>query len=387
VETSTPRDATPTAASTGDLTPWWTSHADAERTRSTPDPVPGSLEQAGTFEFPSIQNPRTYPLVTTEGLFVFHDGTVARYDLASRESAFQRSVSSGWRFVRDGTIVMVGSNFNLLGLNASSGEREWIASVDLTRTQTRSVSPVPGGVLVVEASGVRVLEVESGEERWSKTVSIVNKLGEVKPMQSGNYPYRPPVHSESDTVFVGHGTHVDALDARTGDRQWRFTRDKEFETLTAEPAPLAVRGETVYVPDRDGILALDRGDGSVRWKRTPSDGDQNPFTRDFAYAVDDTALYYWNSVGEVRALSVDDGSDLWSTAFAGRVTRVGSAVADDGVVFTTANGLRVLSKSTGELRLSTDLKDPLGVVPAGGRLYVVNFSESGRAQITVYGSS
>jgi len=384
--TPSPGDEASTSATPDSLTPWWTSHADAERTRSTPDPVPGSLEQVGTFELSSVRNLRTHPLVTTDGLFVFADNYAARFDLTSRQSAFERSLGSVWRFVRDGTVVIVGSNFNLLGLNASSGEREWIASVDLNRAQTYNVSPVPGGVVVVEASGLRVLEAESGEERWSKSGISLNGLREVNPPEGGDFAHKPPVHTESDTVFVGHGPHADALDPRTGDRRWRFTRDKQFRTGTAEPTPFAVRGGTVYVKARDGLLALDRADGSVQWRRTGSDGTQSPVIGQFAYAVDDTALYFWNSAGEVRALSVEDGSDLWSTAFTGNLARVSSAVAGDGVVFTTANGVRVLSKSTGESRLSTDLREAGAVVPAGGRLYVRTFSDNGRPRITVYGS-
>lgn len=389
--TPTPADATPTSASTDDLTSWWTSHADAERTRSTPDPVPGSLERAGAFELSSFNTLKTHPLVTTEGLFTFRDEYTARYDLASREQAFKRSVRAAWAFVRDGTVVVSTSN-NLIGLNASTGEREWITSVEFDFA--KAVVPVPGGVAVAGKPGtgtpLRVLNVESGEERWSKSGRAVNGTNDVNPAvgsdsMSFSSGMAPVVHTESGTIFVGIGPRVDAFDAQTGERKWQFTRDSS----TFRPLPFAVRGDTVYVQGGGGLLALDRADGGVRWKRTASDGTQSPFVGQFAYAVDDTALYFWNSVGEVRALSVEDGSDLWSTAFtASNIRNVSSAVASDGVVYTTGNGVRVLSKSTGELKLSTDVREPGAgaVVPAGGRLYAFTYSEDNDPRITVFGS-
>jgi outer membrane protein assembly factor BamB len=404
-ETQTPADTTPTPAGADDLTPWWTSHADPERTRSTPDPVPGSLERAGTFELSSSYTLMTHPLVTNEGLFVFR-GTgastesVARYNLASRERAFERSVRPTWTFVRDGTVVVAGSN--LLGLNASTGEREWSTSAEFGYTY--AMVPVPGGIAVTGDSftgtPLRVLDIQSGEERWSKSGDLgeTNRTYDVNPAAGleragggraiSGRRMAPVVHTESRTIFIGIGPRVEAFDTQTGDRKWRFTPDGSQQP---RPVPFAVREGRVYVRGGSGLLALDRADGGVRWKRSASDGTQNPFGGEFAYAVDDTALYFWSSAGEVRALSVEDGSDLWSTAFTGSIFNVSSAVAGDGVVYTTGNGVRVLSKSTGELKLSTDVKEPGAgaVVPAGGRIYAFTYigESTNNPVITAYGSS
>jgi len=241
-------------------------------------------------------------------MFAFEDGLITGYDLASRERAFKRSVRPTWTFVRDGTIVVVGSN--LLGLNASTGEREWIASVEFDRAFT--VVPVPRGVAVTggsfTGSPLRVLDVQSGEERWSKSKDLgdTNRMYDVNPaagleragtgrVVSGR-PMAPVVHTESDTIFIGFGPRVEAFDTQTGDRKWRFTRD------SSTFVPFAVRGETVYVQGGGGLLALDRADGGVRWERTGSDGTQSPFLGEFAYAVDDTALYFWNAARENRTV-------------------------------------------------------------------------------------
>lgn len=96
---------------------------------------------------------------------------------------------------------------------------------------------------------------EGVEARWSTDVDGVSR----------------PVADRDLVLVVADGDLV-ALDVDAGEERWRSTVGEFY-------APPAMTGESVYATTRDGpgLVALDRGDGSVRWQvETRSDVVASP---------------------------------------------------------------------------------------------------------------
>lgn len=380
--------------------PWMTSYANPELTRSTPDALPETLEQVGSVGFDGRAD-STHPLVTGDRLVAsleeMTEVSLVGVDLQSRERAFTRSLTPEFGgFVRDGTLVIATID-NVLGLNLAGGERQWIVG------ETGLVFPVPGGVGVAtggtgvaSADTLRVVDPDTGDRRWDRSYADEGGIGTLNersrlPVTGGTPTLRNslqslhvPVHRDSETVYVGAGQTVDALDARTGDRRWRFTReDDDGRAATSpSPAPFAVHGDTVYLEVDGGLLALDRTDGTRRWERT-----DRRVASVFTYAVDGEGLYYFNSrEAEAVALDPADGTELWSTPFqtsGSPRAKLSPVAASNGVVFAPNQQLRVLSKANGESQRSVDVEAPRSVAVVGGRIYVLHGST--RASLSIYG--
>lgn len=127
----------------------------------------------------------------------------------------------------------------------------------------------------------------------------------------------------NDTVGV-----VFALDPRTGRERWRFLANARF-------GPLAVSGETIYVPSDHGLFALDRATGGKRWQArfSPRAGESPVVARD-------TVVFAGEEITSGRtgvfALDAASGALRWGTGLAvSPGTRAGASVANDAVFVTS----------------------------------------------------
>ncbi|MEF8814637.1 MAG: PQQ-binding-like beta-propeller repeat protein [Halovenus sp.] len=359
-----------------DVTPWMTLHANPERTQSTPGPVPQGLAEVastGAREF----NPRgvpSQPRVTGDGVFLFGPEAVGRFDLSTLENEFSQEFGRRAALGRttipgyvEGETVVAGVEDTVTGLSIADGNREWI--VDRTGSATEGNLNVPfsagNGVGFVTKGEVGVLGVDAQEVRWRESVSFITE---------GLRPRPPVVHTESGTVFVAFETDVFAFDIETGEERWSLTRN--------EPTPLAVQGETLYVVDTDGVVAVDRTDGSMQWEQLRTEISTGVFGGP-RYAVDEDGLYVMSSTDSVIAFDPSDGTELWSTPFTGSAPSV--AAGGDGLVYGTDAGIRVLSKENGESQASLDTSMVGGISIAGGRIYGWKDENVGRS-FTVVGS-
>lgn len=361
--TNTNDDATTTDSSTDssesiDVTPWATYNADAERTRSTPDQLPDELNELASFTVPVRSGSGPNPIVTPEGVFlVGAEGSVFGLNHPNLETRFERSLSVQGGYVHDGTIVVTADG-NVLGLGVVGGERQWVAGYE------GRVFPTPNGVGIT--GGVEgVINPETGDLRWEKDLFREASI--------------PPVHTGSETAFLNERADIVAVDTGSGEERWRFTRED------SEMVPLAVQNETVFVYDealeRRALLALDRTDGTRRWRKT---GGRFK-TGSYRYATDSDGFYFWTTRDEIIALDPTDGTELWSTALVGGLQGVTTGVAANCVVYTTGDRIEVRSKANGDSKLSKEVDGANGVAIAGGRLYTTRTNSSADRILTVYG--
>ncbi|PSK95986.1 outer membrane protein assembly factor BamB [Murinocardiopsis flavida] len=133
------------------------------------------------------------------------------------------------------------------------------------------------------------------------------------------------------TVYAGSCDHkVYALDARTGQRRWRFTVHNGPTTMAGAPA-VAVHDGTVYAastsdPVRTGVVfALDAATGRVVWRRDlPAGVRSSP-------AVVDGALYVGCDDESLYRIDAATGDTQWRAAMPGPCGTASPAVADGRV--------------------------------------------------------
>jgi outer membrane protein assembly factor BamB len=98
------------------------------------------------------------------------------------------------------------------------------------------------------AAGLAAVDTKSGEVRWSL---VTERTFEAPGVRLG------------DTLFCTDGT-LHALDAATGEARWQRTLEDEEDGFFA----LRVHRDVLYAETwRGRLLALNPGDGSLRWER------------------------------------------------------------------------------------------------------------------------
>lgn len=234
----------------------------------------------------------------------------------------------------DGTLFVAGPDLtgdggeHVYALNPADGTVRW-------RQPGGGVPPVADGrVFITEESGVTALDAATGEIVWTALPQVKNLFTELV---------------SNGTLFVAEGTPpgatLIALDAATGTEQWRTAYDP---TSSSYPSIGTADDERVYVQmetmDAD-VIALDRTDGSERWKATIP---QHTKTADQQHvpvkglARVGNLLYIGGA-----ALQPTDGSPVWMYATPGSgPSGYLRAVAGGRAYLTVDGNLIVLSGTT-----------------------------------------
>ncbi|NHN41750.1 PQQ-binding-like beta-propeller repeat protein [Halorubellus sp. JP-L1] len=179
-------------------------------------------------------------------------------------------------------------------LDASTGDELGNASVGMIVTVDPAV--VDGVLYAASAAGVLgaydvapAYDVAVGASNWTRFGDVEGGIT------------APTV--DDDTVYVAFSngdaasSQLYALDRTDGSERWRFDVD-----LQASPA---VTDDSVYLMADDGVVyALDRSDGSERWRRTTSE------TTNAAPTVADGVVYL--GADSLHAFDADTGSELWT---------------------------------------------------------------------------
>lgn len=367
-ETENESQSPSTESGNGELTPWMAPDADPERTRSTLDQIPESLAKIGSFELPTDRgNAPPSPLVTPQGVFVLGvSGRLLRADVSTLETVFDRPYNASSAGFVDEETVIIGTEAGVSGVNVGDGEQEWSVGA------AGRPFPTGDGIGLIQSDNIRVVERETGDVRWEQSISR-NESAEL------DSEYVPPVHTESETLYLGSESDVIAFDVENGEERWRFTG--------GEPVPFAVQEDTVLVQQKNdlgyfaGVVGLNSDDGTRQWERS----EDSLTSQSFQYAVDSDGLFLWTTRDEVVALSLSDGSDLWTAPF-GSIEGTATAVAANAVVYTAGDRVEMLSKDTGETRLTKDINGATGLAVAGGRLYTTRTGSTGDRLVTAYGS-
>lgn len=212
---------------------------------------------------------------------------------------------------------------------------------------------------------VHALSAATGAERW-----------QVPLRAEPNAP--PAVYGDRIVVTARPGLErgrIVGFEKRYGGEAWLVEVDAR---LTAPPT---VSAGVVYVPDwRGRVHALSVTDGSVLWSRSvAADGDGRTFTE--PVAVHDGTLYLGSHSGRTGLLAVDTGTgeDRWSVSTA--AVTGGPVVVDDLVLVRSHQ--QVLAVGTdGTRRWSANVLEadarPMAVddrhvyVPAGDTLHAID---------------
>ncbi|QGA83196.1 PQQ-binding-like beta-propeller repeat protein [Halomicrobium sp. LC1Hm] len=200
-----------------------------------------------------------------------------------------------------GETLVIADQSRIAGVDPETGEEQWSATLEGTILGVVTDGEYAyAGVLSSDQSLV-ALDTATGDRVWSYD-ALENAHGPAV-VDGRVYGGGAATLSEDDgTRDVGP---VYALDAATGEEQWRAVVDANVATSPA------VGEETVFVTDLDGRMsAFDRDSGESRWQtrlRTETLDSPQPL-RTSASALVDGTLYVGTLDGRLVAVNADDGN-------------------------------------------------------------------------------
>jgi outer membrane protein assembly factor BamB len=240
--------------------------------------------------------------------------------------------------IADSIVFVPGRDAVLLAIDLQTGEVLWrFAPSDREDAAFLSVVVAEGVVYANLDTGagapktVYALDVETGDDIWS------NDQIDEETFISGSLT----VADGSLFVPTSDGS-LFALDAKTGDQQWRFTPETntsgtdDNENFSRGLNSPAVVDGVVYIGNgysydnvaEDAFLfAVDAGTGDELWRyATEGPVESRP-------SVTDGVVYCGDAAGMVSAVNADSGDGLWTFDTSG--ANAGSPTIVDGVVFVT----------------------------------------------------
>ncbi|WP_276299963.1 PQQ-binding-like beta-propeller repeat protein [Halorussus lipolyticus] len=248
--------------------------------------------------------------------------------------------------------VFIAMEKTLAGIAAAGGETEFEADLPHEPGGTPAYDSAESTVYVptydrtTEEDGafVHAFDAEDGRETWTRKVGDESVYG---------------LTLRDGTIYARTSEAVVAL--ADGEEVWRHEglgplAYSEYNIhdsldLTGNVAP-AVTGETVYVPVRHGVLALDSETGERRWRA------------DVRYALGlsvGEAGVYAQGYEQFRAFA-RDGSGRWTRDDVGGISS--PTLGRDAVYAKDGSRLRELDPKTGETRWSFDLRTGVDSAPS-----------------------
>jgi outer membrane protein assembly factor BamB len=199
----------------------------------------------------------------------------------------------------------------IVALDAASGAERWRITTENLPTAPTHVD----GVLYVPAEGglssdasLYAIDAVTGTQRWVFAAPDAKDLGERIAVSDG-------IAVAGAWSLVDNGIGVYAIDIATGQAIWTFS---EVDELITEPI---VRNGIVLVTDLPRTWALDLRTGAKLWEHAGA-------STGGGVAMDDASAYFGYG-NQVQAVSLQDGSTLWTapvSGIAGSPTVAGSLV-------------------------------------------------------------
>lgn len=179
-----------------------------------------------------------------------------------------------------------------------------------------------------------------------------------------------------NTIYMGNGYSVYALNSLTGKKQWESNIPTE-----ATIGGIGVKGNTVYVSyggSRGGITALNATDGSQRWiKSLRSEVSVQP-------VIADGTVYVGTHDGYIHAFNTADGTRKWQRkitiasegvrtpiAIADGIVYVGSNNSTEAVALNATNGMEQWRVKTGISFVGPTIVDGTVYLEGNGTLYAL----------------
>lgn len=190
-------------------------------------------------------------------------------------------------------------------------------------------------VLTTEFGNIIVIDQETGEEQWSLRAGRTNRS-------------TPTVVDGVVYVAGGSDQAIHALDLESGSRIW--SASVEYPAVYETPV---YHDGVVYVSshmDTDAKLtAINAETGDILWKREVGHGSFYGPT-----LADDKLFVSSYDSRELRALSIEDGEEIWTTQFVNQGIS-SSVVYNNGTLYVVTNNfnqgsgsLRAIDANTGE---------------------------------------
>lgn len=252
--------------------------------------------------------------------------------------------------------------------------RVWRVDIGAGSSRDRRVRARPviadGVVYAMDAEGrISARSLDTGAETWRIQVreeSTSSAGGSWIPFMDGSS--QPPTFGGSIGYDSGRlfahtgGRFFVALDARSGEELWRRAALTPYHS-----APTIADGRVFVTTDDNELLALNASNGEVVWSHR-SIAETARVLATPSPAVIGTTLLAPYSSGEVAALSVPNGRELWTEA----LTRAGGltpmSTINDIAASPVVIGDRVYAMSHSGVMAALDLRtgQRLWTLPAGG---------------------
>ena len=231
------------------------------------------------------------------------DGRVIAIDAATGKVAWEdrdkRRPVSGGPGAGEGRVFVGTSNAQVVARDAASGKKLWIAQVS---SEVLAAPAASNGLVFVRTGDGRLyaLNAETGVQRWvlDRTTPTLTLRGSA-----------PPVVHDGRVLAGFDNGRLSALELATGKELWEARLAEpngrsDLERLVDVDARPIIRDGVAYIDSFQGrVAAVSLDDGSLVWTRDISSYED--------VAVDDNNVYVTDERSYVWALSRADGSTVW----------------------------------------------------------------------------
>ncbi len=194
-----------------------------------------------------------------------------------------------------GDTVYVGTADNFIyALDATTGEAKWSFETG------HSIWGQPAyrdGMLFVSSMdrSIRALDAESGKEMWQASFAGAIASG--------------PVLNENLVYVSDFDSQIHALDILTGEEQWAAPANN-----WVWGAPAYADGVVYYADVEGNVFAVDALTGAAKWRQQmPGSAQTSPVVAGDIVYVASEGESSEVPLGALRAFSVEDGRELWTT--------------------------------------------------------------------------
>lgn len=247
----------------------------------------------------------------------------------------QRDTELAANLLVTGETLYTQQGLGTLAVQAESGTEQWVRYTEDPAGGGLPVAVAHGHVYVLTPTGVvAALDAESGDTLWRHAEQGI-----------------PSVAATDDVVYVTVGRTLAAVEP-DGSERWQ-------RELDAAVRGSATDGETVYLTTESGVLAVDGGDATTRWR--------HGFNTLGLPVVSSGQVYVRLRTSEqsleLLALNATDGQQVWRAddlppvltsppAVAGPQLYIGAGTDAFGETFHAVSAL------TGDIQWSTELGNP-----------------------------
>jgi outer membrane protein assembly factor BamB len=260
-----------------------------------------------------------------------------------------------------------------VAFNEGEPRRIWSTSIgrgSSTNTPLTSAPVIAEGMVFTldTRSNVQATDSATGKKLWSQNIL---KAGEDESVLGGGIAF------SGGQLFATNGfNEIVSLNPQTGKILWR--------TETKSPirgAPAAVPGRLFVITMDNKTLALNASDGQILWQHSGLSGDTSLLGATTP-AIDRNAVITAYSSGEIYALRIENGQELWVDNLAPIARSAGRMqlsdiralpVVDDGMVIATSHANRISANDirTGLPQWNAAIGSSSTPWVSGNRIYII----------------